>query len=98
VEGLACRLLRDEILPALERERRRPLAQAVDRAVARSRLDALETLSAREKRELLELLEREVERSPRRPDPRAIVRLTSVLSAAPAADTALARSLAPPAR
>jgi hypothetical protein len=94
----ACRFLRDEVVPTLESERHRALQDAVERAVDARRLEPLHELSVHEKRELLELLERRVEAARRAPDPRAIVRLTSVLSTAPALEGPLARSLASPAR
>lgn len=89
--------LRSELLPALGDRAPRALRDAVRRAVREQRLAPLERLSGRLRQELLVLIE-QVAETGRRPSPPVLVRLTTAVSATPAAPETLGISSARPAR
>jgi len=97
-EREACEFLSQQVEPYLRRERRTTLVRAVHSAVNLGRLHALAALPERQRRDLLEAIELRVETSRRAPRPRALVRLTSTISSAPAAERGWGRRLAAPAR
>jgi len=97
-EREACRYLSEVVAPYLTRARRPVLLRAVRTAAREGVLRPLSALPERQRRELLETIEERVDRARPKPTPRAIVRLTSVVAAAPVADRGVRRRLAPPAR
>jgi hypothetical protein len=86
-----------EVLPTRGHRISRALRDAVREAVREQRLAPLERLSGRHRRELLRLLELVTE-SHRRSAAPILVRLTSVISAIPAAPEPVEVSAARPAR
>lgn len=94
----ALALLADEILPSLRRSGVRPLVRAVREAVDAGDPRRLGRLPERQRRDLLEMLERHVAGSRRRVSPRAVVGLTSAITAESLPDPGAGRRLASPAR
>jgi hypothetical protein len=86
------------IHPALVRGDHRTLATAVRTAVDSGRVTGLARLGERHRRELFETIEARLARGRPPPTPRALVRLTSVLVAAPDRDGMASRAVASPAR
>ena len=98
VEREALDYLGREIRPALSRGAHRALAQAVTTAVKSGSVNDLGRLGERQRRELLETIEQRLSRGRPAPTARALVRLTSVISAAPDPEGPRARVVASPAR
>jgi hypothetical protein len=89
--------LESGLLSALGDRLPRAVRDAVRRAIREQRLGPLERLSGRQRQELLGLLE-EASQGRRRPSPRVLVRLTTVISSTPAAPELPGVSAARPAR
>lgn len=85
------------LLPALRNRAPRAIRDAVRRAIRDRRLDPLERLGARHRQELLLLLE-QVSGGRRRSSPAVLVRLTTVISATPAAAEPIGVAAPRPAR
>lgn len=88
----------EALVPALQRSKESGLARAIRRSVMRGRLDELARLPERQRRELLERVERRLDKGRRGPSPRSIVRLTTVLAAAPEGDLPYGRRFVSPPR
>jgi hypothetical protein len=86
-----------ELLPALGVKSPRAVREAVRRAIRERRLTPLERLSGRHRHELLLAIEA-LAQTRRRPSPAVLVRLTTVVSATPAAPDLIDISAARPAR
>lgn len=87
-----------EIRPVLRRGERRALAQAVTTVVTSGSVDALSRLGERHRRELLETIEQRLARGRPAPTARALVCLTTVISAGPSLKGLRTRVVASPAR
>ncbi|MCI4370643.1 MAG: hypothetical protein L3J81_04865 [Thermoplasmata archaeon] len=98
VEREAIEYLGREIQPALRGTERRTLARAVRTAVGNGSVTGLARLGERHRRELLDTIEARLAKGRPAPTPRALVRLTSVISAAPNPDGVRSRAVASPAR
>ncbi|MCI4326620.1 MAG: hypothetical protein L3K16_03160 [Thermoplasmata archaeon] len=98
VEREALDYLGREIQPALRGVDRRTLAKAVRTAVDAGSVVDLGRLTERHRRELLDTIEARLDRGRPAPTPRALVRLTSVISGAPDGDQVRSRAVASPAR
>lgn len=98
VDRAAVDFLAKEVVPALSRAGEPKLVRAVRKAVDGERLTSLVRLPERQRRELLEVIEDRLARGRRPVDPRTIVRLTTVISAAPAQEEWLGHRIASPAR
>ena len=98
IDREALEYLGREIRPVLRRGERRGLARAISTAVTAGSVGELGRLGERQRRELLETIENRLSRGRRAPSPRALVRLTSVIAAAPDPNEPRARSIASPAR
>ncbi len=85
------------VLPALGDRSSRTVRDALRRAVRDRRLDALERLTGRSRHELLVLIE-QLSATRRRTTPAVLVRLTTVISATPAAQDLVVVAAARPAR
>jgi len=85
------------LLPSLGTRSVRALRDAVRRAVKEQTLTPLEHLSGRHRSELLLAIEKAVE-TRRRPAPGVLVRLTTVVSATPAAPDLMGAAATRPAR
>jgi len=89
--------LEGQVLPALGSHAPRALRDAVRHAIREQRLTPLERLSGRYRHELLLAIE-QIAETRRRPSPAVLVRLTTVVSATPAAPEIVGASVARPAR
>ncbi|MGA7845620.1 MAG: hypothetical protein WCB18_00825 [Thermoplasmata archaeon] len=89
--------LGNELLPALGTRVPRALRDALRRAIREQRLAPLERLNGRHRHELLLAIE-QIAETRRRPTPAVLVRLTTVVSATPAAPEIVGVSAARPAR
>ncbi len=85
------------VVPALGDRASRGVRDALRRAIRDRRLDALERLTGRSRHELLVLIE-QLSASRRRATPAVLVRLTTVISATPAAQDLVVVAAARPAR
>jgi hypothetical protein len=89
--------LEAELLPTLGDRFPRPLREAIRRAIRERNLTPLERLSGRHRHEMLLAIE-ELGLTRHRPSPAVQVRLTTVVSATPAAPELVGLSVARPAR
>ena len=89
--------LQSELLPTLRHRTSRAVRDAVRKALREQRLTALERLRGRHRHELLLALE-DVVATERRPRPAVLVRLTTVVSATPAAPDLVGAAAVRPAR
>ncbi|MGC2288690.1 MAG: hypothetical protein WA688_02380 [Thermoplasmata archaeon] len=89
--------LANDLLPALGDRAPRALRDAVRRAIRERHLAPLQRLSGRHRTELLLVIEQTSE-TRRRPSPAVMVRLTTVVSATPAAPDLVEVSATRPAR
>ena len=89
--------LESVVVPALGDRSSRAVRDALRRAVRDRRLDALERLTGRSRHELLVVIE-QLSATRRRTAPAVLVRLTTVISATPAAQDLVAVAAARPAR
>lgn len=90
--------LTDRIVPALQRAGKSPLLQAVRQVTETGEVGDLARLTERQRRDLLELIESGAARARRRASPRALVYLTSTISAIPVPEAGLRRRFTSPAR
>ncbi|HKV89616.1 MAG TPA: hypothetical protein VJQ43_00265 [Thermoplasmata archaeon] len=98
VEREALEYLRREIRPALRRGERQVLARAITTAVDSGSVEDLGRLGERHRRELLETIESRLGPGRTAPTPRALVRITTVVGAAPDPTGVRSRVVASPAR
>ncbi|MCI4368714.1 MAG: hypothetical protein L3K09_04035 [Thermoplasmata archaeon] len=94
----ALEFLEKRIAPTLSKERNFPLLRAVRSVLKSSRLTTLASMPERQRRDLLAMLEQAIEKRRIAVAPRVLVRLTSVISRAPAPDARMGRRFALPAR
>jgi hypothetical protein len=90
--------LEADVLRWVVRARDRRLVAAVRKAIERRDPELLQALPERSRRLLLEILEQRVRSGSETPAPLSVVRLASMVSAAPPPDARWGRLLATPAR
>jgi hypothetical protein len=97
-EREAVAFLNDTIVPSLRRAGKSPLFRAVRDVTESGEVGELARLTERQRRDLLEIIESGVARARRRASPRALVYLTSMISATPVPEAGLRRRFNSPAR